>query len=204
MAQSKIKNSDYWCEYSDNAYQMNNFINKQIRNRILVKYHRLAYVLVYIKRETLVSTQIGSEDGENKGVNELLMSNQHDDQTQHDVTNDKQDMMVCEDNNQINCTNDFNQGTSNENTAIANVSCSSVIPHINLYMQRQTIIVILDNNMNEDGLRCNVCKKIIICATDEGYVNTYICMCGHAIISIVSLKCGTTLSNRIRIWNAQG
>jgi hypothetical protein len=159
----------------------------------------LAYVLVYIKRETLVSTQIGSEDGENKGVNELLMSNQHDDQTQHDVTNDKQDMMVCEDNNQINCTNDFNQGTSNENTAIANVSCSSVIPHINLYMQRQTIIVILDNNMNEDGLRCNVCKKIIICATDEGYVNTYICMCGHAIISIVSLKCGTTLSNRIRI-----
>ncbi len=52
-AQSKNKNTEYWCEYNDEHFQLNNFVNKKLTNTALAKYHPLAYILFYKKGRLL-------------------------------------------------------------------------------------------------------------------------------------------------------
>jgi hypothetical protein len=49
--QCKINDSNHWCKYNDNNYKMELFIDKQNKNKILVKYQNLAYVLFYKMRQ---------------------------------------------------------------------------------------------------------------------------------------------------------
>ena len=54
-AQCKIKGSNgYWIKYNDQDFELNNFINSRNRTRTKVKYHPLAYFLLYIRRDPAV------------------------------------------------------------------------------------------------------------------------------------------------------
>jgi hypothetical protein len=68
-AQCKIKNTEHWCEYNDKIFQLNNFVNKKSTNKALAKYHPLAYILFYKKKETAATMQIGIQAQQNDEVN---------------------------------------------------------------------------------------------------------------------------------------
>jgi hypothetical protein len=54
--------------------------------------------------------------------------NRYNEETQHDFTTSKQITIEPVQSSQENQTNNFMQGTSNENISIANICCSLVIP----------------------------------------------------------------------------
>jgi hypothetical protein len=79
-------------------------------------------------RATSVSLQIGSEVRQDEQLDELLTADGSNEEIQHDFTTGKQITTEPEQSSQETQTNIFTQGTSNENTAIANVCCSPIIP----------------------------------------------------------------------------
>jgi hypothetical protein len=111
--QFKIKGSNgYWIKYDDTDFELNNFINSRNRTRAKVKCHPLAYFLFYIRRDPAVSPEIGLQVQENNGVSQLHAENHKDEHNRGDlVTNEQQDMSVCEDINQV-------DGTARQTTVI--------------------------------------------------------------------------------------
>jgi hypothetical protein len=105
-AQCKIKGSNnYWIKYNNADFELNNFINSRNRTRAKVRYHLLAYLLFYIRRDPAVSPEIGLQVQENNGVSQLLAENHEDEQNHGDlITNEQQDMSVHEDIKQVNET----------------------------------------------------------------------------------------------------
>jgi hypothetical protein len=124
-AQCKIKIIEYWCKYNEN-FQLNNFINKKSTTKALAKYHPLAYILFYKKRETSVTIQIGIQAQQNNGVSKSLSDDNDGEQNHANVdSNKEQHMSVGENINQVDGTSICNQRAPHENIAIANVHCSS-------------------------------------------------------------------------------
>jgi ubiquitin C-terminal hydrolase len=106
-AQCKIKGSNgYWIKYENADFELNNFINSRNRTRAKVKYHPLAYFLLfYIRRDPAVLLKIGLQVQEYNGVSQSRAGNHDDEQNHGDlVTNEHQDMSVHEDINQVDGT----------------------------------------------------------------------------------------------------
>jgi hypothetical protein len=108
-------------------------------------------------------------------LDELLTANKNNEETQHDFTTSEQITTEPEQNSQVNLTNNFTQGTSNENTAIANICCCS--PVIPLQGKKQPFTFKIDTNADNEinGLSCSICPRFIDHANNKGYVKTDSC-----------------------------
>ncbi len=146
-AQCKIKGSNgYWIEYNNTDFELNNLINSTNRIRAKVKYHPLAYFLCYIRRDPAVSPEIGLQVQQINGVSQSHAENHYDEQNHGDlVTNEKQDMSVYEDINQVDGT------------------------------VQQTTVINIDADLNTDDdniLTCTLCLQKINSDRDRGYADT--------------------------------
>jgi hypothetical protein len=179
-AQCKIKDSNnHWIEYNDADFESNTSINQRNRTKAKVKYYPLAYFLFlfYIKRNPAVSPEIGLQVQDNNGVSQLLVD-AHDNEQHHGdlITNEQQDVSVCEDINQVDGTNVCNQSVPKDVNRITNVDQSSANNSANLNPRVQqtncTVINVDDDESNEDDDTCALCLRAICSDADRGYADT--------------------------------
>jgi hypothetical protein len=176
-AQCKIKDSNnHWIEYDDTDFELNNFINQRNRTKAKIKYHPLAYFLFYIKRDPAVSPEIGAQVQDNDGVSQLL-ADAHDNEQHHSdlITNEQQEVSVCDYINQVNGTNVCNQSVPKEINRITNVDQSSANNNANVNPRVQQtnrkVINIDDDESNVDDDTCALCFQAICSDADRGYAD---------------------------------
>ncbi len=132
-----------------------------------------------------MSPEIGLQVQDNNGVSQLLVD-VHDDEQHHGnlITNEQQDVSVCEDINQVDGTNVCNQSVPKEINRITKVDQSSANNNANVNPRVQktnhTVINVDDDELNADDDTCTLCLQAICSDADRGYADTDgQCQCLH-------------------------
>ncbi len=106
-----------------------------------------------------------------------MLTDAHDDEQHHGdlITNEQQDVSVCEDINQVDGTNVCNQSVPKEINRITNVDQSSANNNANVNPRVQqtnhTVINVDDDKLNADDDTCALCLQAIRSDADRGYAD---------------------------------